>query len=880
MKIINSHFFTLSLFLLFIALPFKGSAQYSYKQEPLLSIIKNIEKQTSYRFLYRNALITNIHLDIDESEKEFFDKLGFLLQQHNLNIKVDNTRNLVFIFRDNKQADFTEKTNLSGQVIDDKTGERLPYAVVTWYQNQNLKGLSTNENGDFSIQNTFNSTNIELTCSYTGYKSQVIQIDLYENQNIKDLTCRLTPDRIDGNQIIVIGTNKYENLNQHTAGLVDIGNFSPMGETSSISALQALPSVSLSPILSNGLEVRGSPPDGFTILIDDVTVYNQSHLFGLVDSFNDDVLKRAGFYYDITPAKLQGSQGGTLSLVTKTGSLDKISGSAGISNSSFRFSLDGPIQKGKSSWLLSARKSYMNNIDWFNNSSLTKWGLNVDRPKSELPNGIVDLETYLVKNGKTNADFYDIHGKLYFESKNGNRLILSGYFGADENSYSAERIFRDVDIDNPNSFYFKPVATKNDWRNGSVSAKYTSWINDALYSSSVAGFSIYRTDFNQDDFMYKKTNSNNSLNAFIFPFTNQSVLNDISFQQNFEFNTSENVYWSMGASYNYYLGEYAERSFDRPSYFSSIESSQFDIYSQTDITTNNILNTLAGARVHYYANGNYLKFSPRLKFTLFPESPVYLSAGFSRTHQFKNQVSLSNSTSSDIWVLADKNQKPSAMNNYSAGLYFDTSEYFYAQVEAYIKQFENLRLHEMNTFSLSDAYSNDPWYTDNKGNAKGLEFLTKLSFSKIEWSNTLAISDVELSNPLINNGNYFNADWDRKFRYKTTVGYRPVNSFTILGSWTYATGTPNKLAIFGVQVGNRLGSYSRFDVSARYKKEFDKFNLSLSGSIINLFDTKSAWYRDLSITLDQVNNPGKITGTPVDVYDIGFQPSFNLKVGF
>ncbi len=876
----KSFYLTLSLLLFLVALPFKGNAQYSYKQEPLLSIIKNIEENTSYRFLYRNALVSNIELEIDEDEELFFDRLGLLLQNHNLNIKVDTQRQLVFIFRSETKAKMEFKSNVAGQVLDAKTGERLPFAVITWHNNGILKGLTTNESGDFNLKSTFNNDTIDLTCNYTGYEAQTITLDLSGDNVLKDITCRLTPKRIDGNQLIVIGTNKYESLNQHTSGLVDIGSFSPMGDASSISALQALPSVALAPILSSGLEVRGSPPDGFTVLIDDVIAYNQSHLFGLIDSFNDDVLKRAGFYYDITPTNLQGAQGGTLSMVTKTGSLDKIGGAAGISNSSFRFSLEGPIQKGKSSWLISARKSYMNNIDWFNNSTLTKWGLNVDRPKSELPDGLVDLETYLVKNGKTNADFQDIHSKLYFEGKNGNRFIVSGYFGTDNNLYSAERIFRNVDIDNPNSFYFKPVATNNDWHNGSVSAKYTQWFGNDLYSSTIAGFSIYRTDFNQDDFMYKRINSNGNLNAFIFPFTNQSVLNDISLQQNFEISATEDVFWSFGASYNYYLGEYAEKSFDRPSYFSSIESNQIDVYGQADISRENIYSTFIGTRVHYYANGDYLKFSPRIKFTVLPESPVYFAAGFSRTHQFKNQISLSNSTSSDIWILADKNQKPSSMNYYSAGIYFDTSAHFYAQIEAYIKKFENLRLHEMNTYSLSDAYSNDPWFTDNKGNAKGLEFLTKLSFDKIEWSNTLALSDIELSNPLINNGNYFSADWDRKFRYKTTVGIRPYEAFTLLGTWNYATGTPNNLATFGVQIGNRLGNYSRFDISAEYKKDFGKYNLSLSGSIINLFGTKSAWYRDLSITLDQVNHPGRITGTPVDVYDIGFQPSFNLKLGF
>lgn len=772
---------------------------------------------------------------------------------------------------------------VSGQVVDAATGERMPFAVITWEQDNTLRGLSTNESGVYAFNRKFSESEIELTCSFTGYKKEHIRLNLEQNTRFDDVTCRLEPDRIDVNQLVVVGTGSYDNINPQSASVIDIGNFSPMGEISTISALQSLPSVSVAPMLSKGMNVRGSPPDGFRVLVDDITVYNQSHLFGLIDSFNGDVLQRSGFYYDVAPARIQSQPGGILSLVTKTGSLDKFSGSAGLSNSSVRLTMNGPLKKGSSSWLLSGRKSYMNTVDWFHNADLTRWGLNVRRPASKPGPGLVDLESYLVRKGETDADFYDIHGKLYFEGKGGRRLILSGYFGGDEADYSAERLFRQISLNNPDGFEFRPVFTHNDWRNGSASAKYTGWMGDAVYSSTVAGLSIYTTKYEQEDFMYIKTQgAGQSLNAFIFPFQNKSVLNDFSFQQAFDITASENWFWSTGFTFNYYLGEYAESSFNRPGYLSSITSGQMDFFAQSDFTGWRNLSVFAGLRTHFYTNGEYLRFSPRFKFKVFPDRIFSFGGGFSRSHQFINQISFSNTTSNDVWVLADKNQKPSSVNNFTAGAYLNTGPEFYAQLEGYVKDFAHLRLHEINAFSLTGTFSENPWFADNKGRAKGIELLAKSELGSFELTQSAALSQVLLSNPLINNGEAFHADWDRTFDYMAGLKVQALKDLSFYIAWNFATGNPNKLATFGDRSSgpNRLGHYQRTDFSAEYKKDFGSYNLTLSASVFNLFNTESAWYRDMSITLDQNTIPNKIVGTPVDVYDMGMQPSFNIRVGF
>ena len=856
------------------------SAQYAYTDTPLIKIIEDVEQRSEYRFLYRNALIADISLTLNSPQRDLFTGLREALQIHHLSLTINEDRKQAIITQF-KPRRAVNQLNIKGQVLNANTGERLPYAAITWKYNGRLQGLSTNESGGFSINREFNQSSIDITCSYFGYTDRTVTLPLEDSANIDELTFRLEPDPINASQLLVTGSYYYDNINQQSSGLIDVGAFSPMGESNTMTALQSLPSVSVAPAMSGNVNIRGSSSDGLRVIIDDITIYNQSHLFGLIDSFNGDVLQRSGFYYDIAPLKYQAPPGGTLSLLTKTGSLDSFSGSAGLSNSSVRFSLGGPIQQGKSSWLLSARKSYMNALNWLNNSDLVSWGLNVNRPQGRLGDGLVDLQPYLVQPGETSASFYDLHGKVYFEGNNGNRLILSGYFGGDDTDQQSERLFGSLSVPGSNQFIYEPVSTTNNWQNGAASAKYQQWLRDDIFSSSVIGMSIYKTAFNQDDFSYlSESTADQSLQAFIFSFQNESVLNEFKAEQSLEF-SKEDWMWSTGIIYNYYLGEYYENSFDRPGYFSSVKSHKIDTYTQFDYTgQDDIMNVFAGARFHYYSNGNFFRWSPRVKMKFFPRSVVSLSAGFSRNHQFVNQISLSNAITTDVWILAGKNQPPTSANYYTTGAYFSFSKFFYFQAEAYIKNFENARLHEINTFSLSNTYETDPWFVDNSGTGKGIELLARSEFSIAELTQTLAFSEVTLSNPQINNGDSFYADWDRSFRSATMLRLNPFSNFSAFFSWNYASGTPNQLATFGIGSGNRLGAYRRTDVSAEYKVKQESFNVVLSASVFNVFDRKNPWYRNLNIVVDQNRSPEQFTASPVDVYDIGIQPSFNIKVSF
>lgn len=855
-----------------------SNAQFQYRDDPVLQIIDDIQKQTPFRFLYRDALVSDIKLSFSSDSENLFADFRTALNPYELDLQIDSTRQQAIIYQQKNSETYSKKISIRGQVVDASTGERLPFATIIWEHQNESKGVSSNQSGSFTVNQTFEQESVNIKCSYVGYATKTVTLNLSDLGDMHELTFRLQPKRIDGNHLIVTGSNYYSNINGHTSELVDIGTFSPIGESNTLRALQTLPSVSLAPAISDGLHVRNSPTDGFQVLVDDITIYNQSHLFGLVDSFNADILKRSGFFYDIAPAQFQAPPGGTLSLITKTGSLDEVSATAGLSNSSARLSLEGPIKNGSSSWLISGRSSYMNTVNWFNNSNLIEWGLDTGREREVLSDGI-ELQSRIVRPGETDATFFDLHGKVYFESLQGNRLIISGYFGGDNTQQEAERLYRSFSSSGSN-FEFRPVTTTNDWENGAASAQYQLWFSDNIYSNSTIGASIYQTSFSKEDFTYVDINqANQSMQAFVFGFENRSVLNEIKAEQKIEFNT-EPWLWTAGVSYHYFIGEYFEDSFDRPGYFSSRKSHKIDAYAQLDFSGIDMLDIFTGVRAHYYTNGEYLKWSPRIKVKLFPDSKLSLSGGYSRNHQFLSQISLSNTVTSDVWILADEDQPPTSVNYFSGGIYFSHSDYFYVQAEGYLKEFENMRLHEINTFSLSNTFNTNPWYINNSATGKGIEFLLQNRFKFAELSQTFTISEMKLSNPNINDGEAFYADWDRTYRYTATLEIEPFTNFWLYLSWMYATGTPNQLATFGSQNQERLGDYQRADITAEYKRTLNDININLSISIFNVTDRQNPWYRELAFVIDQNASRDRLRTVPVNVYDIGLQPSFNITVGF
>ncbi len=868
-------------FIICLGLNRQTYAQYDFEQASVLEIIQEVEDREAYRFLYRESQLAGINLSFSANSATVLDSLRTHLNDFNIAVDADSTRKQVVLYKQTTSS--SGKVSVTGQVVDAKTGERLPYATIYYNMNGSKKGVAANASGVFHIKESYSGEPVTLHCSFLGYENNRIQLNLEKKTTFEDLTFRLQPIALHANDIIVTGFTYPAGSDSIYRSFVNAGVLNPLGENNTTKALQALPAVTNATALNNGINVRGSSADATHILLDGITIYNQSHLFGLLDSFNPNALQTSGFFYDVTPAQFQSSPGGTINLLTKTGSLNDVGVSAGLSNTAFNATIQGPFSPGKSSWLLSGRTSYMNSLNWFRNDELIAYGLNIDRPTNLSGTDVADIDSRLVFPGNYDAAFFDLHGKMYVEFENGSRLIAGAYYGADDVSQDAERLVRRFNPDAPSQrFSLEEVQTLNKWGNFSSSLAFKSPVSDRIYSSSLAAVSIYNSEFSKDDFVYNRIQENGSnIQVFTYPLQNQSVFNELKLDQAFDL-VLPNTQWTLGASYQYFMGEYFEESFDRPGFLTTFKSGLADLYAQLDFTSLDVIDVHFGSRMHYYTNGNYLYYSPRIKLKLLNERPVSFTVGYSRNYQFTHRLSFYNISSPDVWILSTKEQPPTTSDYFTAGMYVRVFDHTLFQVEGYHKSLENARLFDINAQTLTNSFNAPPWFYGNKGTAKGLEFLLKNRFQKLTLTHSYALSESTFRNPDIFAGKEFYTEWDRTHSFHSAVEYRIIPNLKTFVSLTLASGTPNRLHFLQIEDQERLGNYRRLDAGLEYKAELDGVSLEFGASVFNIFDHQNAWYRELNLVIDTSVPPSqrRLSSQAVDVYDLGIQPSFNMMVSF
>lgn len=874
-------FFTLFLILLLLSLPDSAKSQFSYDNTPAIEVLNDIQDRAEYRFLYRESLLADFSLTFSATSSDLIDHLKNELENHGLRLLEDRT-GVQFIITPIKSTELTtpDVYTIKGQIVDHVTGDRLPFGTVMWHENNQLRGVPASASGTFSIQTGSNQNHIMVTASYVGFESRSVSIPLENESVLTDVTFRLQPEAFLGSEIIVYGTNFYSSVDSLASGLVRTERFSPLGDGNAVRALQILPSVQPAMAMNDGLSIRGSAPDGFLLELDGITIFNQSHLFGLIDSFNDDAVINSGFYYGIAPAYINAPVGGKLSLTTKNGSLNNFQSDVSFSNSTVRSTIQTPVQRGRSSWLISGRISTMDQLDWLNNDKLIQWGLDVNRPSSASGTGQT-INTSLVTPKESSVQFFDLHNKFYHERSDGSRTIMSSYFGGDRTFQNADRITSTRSL--RDRFEEIEVETQNRWNNFTTSLQHQRQLSETIYSHSLVGISAYETSFQKDDFIYTeiiRTPNTNQTIVFSSPLENRSTMNLIRLNQKFDINLHP-IFIKTGIMGSYYRSEYLENSFDRPRFFNRTASMSTDIFAHLDWRLNSHIELSSGARAQYFSNGRFLNILPRIQAVLFPDYRISLYVGYSQNVQYINRISFSNAVTADIWILANKDQPPTRSEQLTAAVTFNPTDWLFFQTEIYQKRYENLRLHELNTTTLINFSDNTPWFHQNKGNARGIEILSRFNFSVFDLTHTYTLSSAELQNDLLNNGDSFFAPWDRTHSSSTLIELDLHRKLSLYASYTIASGT----VFFSVdqdhnQETSRLPLYKRLDLTLMFNQQLGNSRISTKLSVFNVKDRKNTWYREIQPVIDSHQAVPAIRSELVDVYDLGIQPSFEIKIVF
>lgn len=721
---------------------------------------------------------------------------------------------------------FGQKSTLSGYIKDKTTGEFLFSTGI--YCVEAEIGTRANEYGFYSL--SLKPGTYKFIVKYPGYQSQSFEIDL--NDDVR-LNIDLVPENME--ELVIKDTKTDENVKGTDMGKVSIDieqvKVLPafMGEVDILKTVQFLPGVQSAGEGNSGFYVRGGGPDQNLILLDEATVYNASHLFGFFSVFNADAISGL----EITKGGMTANYGGRLSSVLdikmKEGNYQKFHMEGGLGLISSRLTLQGPIKKDTSSFIVSARRTYID----------------------------VLMKPFIPEDNAFNGSgyyFYDLNAKVNYRFSDKDRLYLSGYLGNDVFTYNNDR-------DNFN--------VRIPWGNATGSLRWNHLFTDKLFVNTTAIYSDYNFEFQasqsqfefallsgirdvnlKSDFTYYPSPRHNvkfGYNYVFHTFTPSSVSarsEDVEF---FDEDDVLRIYANEGAIYfmdDFDVTERLRLNLGyRHSIFQQIGPFTRYIPDPTNPLANSEVKYGRGESVQVY-HGPEPRFS--MRYSINDSSSIKLGAV--HNYQYVHLATISPvSLPTDVWFPSSELVKPQINTQVSAGYFRNFKDNTYeASVEVYYKDMKNLIEYKEGAEPADNVNDNvDNNLTFGQGYSYGAEFFVKKSTGKLTgwvgytWSKTMRQFDE------INEGREFPARYDRRHDLSAVASYKLNDRWTFGAAFVYATGSAITLAQgfyiyegqiqyeFGDRNSLRMPAFHRADISATYytnpiKKKVDK----VSGEVV------------------------------------------------
>ncbi|MBN9297883.1 MAG: TonB-dependent receptor [Filimonas sp.] len=719
------------------------------------------------------------------------------------------------------------KFTFSGAVKSKRTGESLISATVRVANSST--GITTNDYGFFSL--TLPPGKYSFEVSAVGYSGKAVTIDLN-----KDVKLDIQLDDVTDNTLETV-TVSASNSRGRSLGSAQMGveklsiaetkNIPVLlGERDILKTIQLLPGVKSAGEGNSGFYVRGGASDQNLILLDEAPVYNASHLLGFFSTFNSDAIKDVTLYKGGMPAQYGGRLSSVVDIKMNDGNNQDYNVSGGIGLISAKLNVEGPIQKDKSSFLVSARRTY---ADVFLKLS----------PDSSI--------------NKNTLYFYDLNAKMNYILGSKDRLYLSGYFGRDNLGVGE-------------TFGIG-------WGNGTGTLRWNHIFSNKLFSNTSLIFSNY-------DYKIRIRNGSNDFSIF-------SQLRDWNFKEEFQWylNTRNNIRIGFNSIYHTITpGEI------RASETSSINNIDFQkrygwenaFYISNNWKAADKVNVTYGARMTgfsvmgpgyffnidgkgdildstYYGSGKIVKtywnLEPRLALS-YQFSPV-ASVKASYVRNIQNLHLLSNSTTgtpTDKWIASNNIIKPEISDQVSVGYYRNLMNNTYElTVEAYYKSMQN----QIDYRDGADIYRNDAVETQllfGKGRAYGIEWLFKKKAGKLTGWVSYTLSKTEKQINGINNNQWYNARQDRTHDIAIVAMYQLNKKWSLSANWVFYTGdavtfpsgkysVDNRVIFYYTERnGYRMPSYHRLDLGATLQlKKTKKFSSELAFSLYNAYGRENAY---------------------------------------
>ncbi len=768
-----------------------------------------------------------------------------------------------------------QEYTISGEITDEVYSEPLIGATIRVDSSGN--GTVANEQGFYYLK--LPKGKHILTISYIGYTSVNKEINISKNSVVN---FRLSTHSVLGEEIIVTSKNIKKNIEGVETGTTELNMKeikklpALLGEADFLRIVKLTPGVQSGSDADMGFYVRGGGADQNLILLDNVPIYNPSHVLGIFSVFNSDAIRSTKLIKSGMPANYGGRLSSILDFSSQNGSLTKthLNGHVGLISSKIK--IEGPIIKDMLSFNVSLRRSYL------------------DEVVKPLMKPIVPGSRIFYEN--TKYYFYDINSKLHFRLNKKNRINITYYQGKDQ--YKLSKL--------PSGF-----ENSMNWGNRLGSAIWNHSFNPNWKISTTVGYSEYYFGLNAyqegidmglksdvKDYLTKteviNARKNNQIIKFGWEFINHvfrpnnidASTGDIelnygsnrelnacegSLFYNHEFDLLHRMRLNIGTRYTYYahIGPYIE-----------LKKNQLDEITDTTFhKKNGIIKT-------------YNAPEPRISLRYLLNKNSSVKASFTQNYQYIHMASSAAVTlPTDVWLPSTGTIRPQRSSQYSLGYFnnFNDNKYI-SSINIYYKNYHNqIEL----LYGILNNYNDNIFeesMTFGSGSSYGGELFLQKAYGNFNGWIGYTLSWTNRKFDEINRGKIYPAKYDRRHEIKIIAAYEFSKKWILSGTFVFASGNAftlpeykyiiegNLINGFGEKNSFRMPAYHRLDLSLTYiAKKTEKFESSFNFSIFNIYNRANPYYVIFNVTGNVYEYNLKITPSMVSILPIIPSVSYNFR---
>lgn len=747
------------------------------KNASLKEFAKAVEKASGYSFIYGEE----IRLDKPITLKTINTTLREVLDKAFAGQPIEATIKGSHVLLKKKEIKKSQPVNkrkftIRGYILDEKSRETLIGANV--YEGNSASGTTANEYGFYTL--TLPEGEVDLRFSYIGYNPEVKKLNL---QGDVELNIDMSPN-IELSEIIIHGDINETGINATHMGAIDVpvamikSTPALLGESDIMKTIQLMPGVQAGTEGSAGVYVRGGGPDENLILLDGVPLYNVDHLFGFFSVFTPESVKKVSLFKGSYPARFGGRLSSVIDVRTNDGDMRNYHGAVGVGLLSSRFQFEGPIIKDRTSFNISARRSYIDLV----------------------------AKPFMSKDDKYGYFFYDMNAKINHKFNDKHRLFLSFYNGRDQLDVKT----RGAD---DHSAYKWEDKTKLNWGNLTTALKWNYIISPKLFSNTTVAYTKYR--FGLETSNYTEDGDKDKDINYIDDYSSKykSGIKDWTYNIDFDYHPTPRHHLKFGAGYLYHtftpeiltskirredMGVVQDTMYNTQSN-SELYAHEGSVYLEDNFRIGSRFNMNAGLHASLFSiqNKSYFSLQPRLSARYQITDDISVKASYTKMKQYIHLLSsYTILMPTDLWVPVTKHIKPMEAHQYSLGGYYNGIKGWEFSLEGYYKDMNNVVEYKDGASFMGSSHNWEEKVEMGKGRSYGIELMAHKTIGKTTgWiAYTWAKSERRFSEHGINAGRWFPYKYDRRHNVNVTMTHKFSDRIDIGASWAFYTGGTTTIA--------------------------------------------------------------------------------------